>query len=142
MGRPHEKLRQLIANRQIEQLLTACEGALWEPVDQAFCAWLEQCYLSSLGAALLTTLSRLAPNIDPADLHIDLDGWCIWISEAVPGGIGIVSRIAGMLKLRPGEFDLQMQDTLAFRAREQLGAQLQAIANCIARDDLLVGGPL
>lgn len=134
-GRLHEKLRRLIESSDIQLLLDDCAPVLWEQADEAFYGWLQQCYASSLGAALFTTLTRLAPEIDPDDLHMDLDGDTIWISEAVPGGIGIISKIAEIIKARPYEFDLQMQDTLSFCDRQQLGDQLQAVAEQISQGD-------
>ena len=81
VGRLHEKLKQMIENSSIQQMLNDCELALWEPVDKSFCDWLQQCYASSLGAAPFTTLTKLAPDIDPDDLHMDLNGDHIWISK-------------------------------------------------------------
>jgi len=135
VGRLYEKLTHLIATREIEQLLNECAPVLWEPVDEAFSHWLQQCYASSLGAALFATLTRLAPDIDPDDVHLDLDGDQIWISEAVPGGIGILSRIVETIKMHPEEFDLQMQDTLSFCPRQHLGDQLSMLAECLSRND-------
>jgi hypothetical protein len=135
VGRLHEKLRHLIARDGIERLLNECSRVLWEPVDEMFSRWLHQCYASSLGAALFATLTRLAPDIDPDDMHMDLDGRRIWISEAVPGGIGILSRIVETIKTHPEEFDLQMQDTLSSCDRQQLGDQLYMLAEHLSQDD-------
>jgi hypothetical protein len=135
VGRLHEKLKELIATSEVERLLNECAPVLWEPVDEAFFHWLRQCYASSLGAALFATLTRLAPDIDPDDVHMDLDGDQIWISEAVPGGIGILSRIVETIKTHPEEFDLQMQDTLLSCNRQQLGDQLYTLAEYLSQDD-------
>jgi hypothetical protein len=135
VGRLHEKLKQLIESSDIQHLLNDCERVLWEPEDEAFYNWLQQCYSSSLAAALFTTLTRLVPDLDPDDLHMDLDGDLIWISEAAPGGIGIISKIVDIMKTRPYEFDLQMQDTLSSCDRQQLGDQLHAVAEQISQSD-------
>ncbi len=135
VGRLHERLRQLLENDGIQQALQESERVLWAPDDTEFYDWLHQCYASSLGASLFTTLTSLVPDIDPEDLHMDIDGNSIWISEAVPGSIGIITKIVDVLKTRPHEFDLRMQDTLSYCGRQQLDSQLRMVAELVRQGD-------
>ena len=133
VGRLHDRLKQLLADQMIQQALDDCECVLWDLEDSQLSAWLQQCYASSLGAALFATLTQLAPDIDPDDLTLDVDGNSIWISEMTPGGVGILSRIADILAAKPYEFDLQMFDTLQYCDRQQLSTQLSTVADLISQ---------
>ncbi len=135
VGRLHEHLKQLLENDGIQQALLESERVLWAPDDPEFYEWLNQCYTSSIGTSLFTTLTDLAPDTDPEDLHMDIDGNSIWISEAVPGGIGIITKIVDVMKTRPYKFDLQMQDTLSYCDRQQLDSQLRVVAELVRQGD-------
>lgn len=135
VGRLHEKLSQLLEDRQIQSAIADSERVLWEPLENEFFLWLRDCYASSIGSALFTTLVQLVPDIDPDDLTLDIDGDRLWISENIPGGIGIISRIAEVLELRPHDFDLQMLDTLQYCEWQHLANQLDTITEFIAQED-------
>ena len=135
VGRLHEHLKELLENNGIQQALLESERVLWESDDQYFYEWLNQCYASSIGTSLFRTLTELAPDTDPEDLHMDIDGNSIWITEAVPGSIGIITKIVDILKTKPYEFDLQMQDTLSYCDRQQLDSQLRIVAEFLKQED-------
>ena len=134
-GRLHEKFLHLLEDQHIQAALEDCEQVLWEQPDDKFFLWLEQCYASSIGATLFTTLTQLVPDIDSDDLALDIVDDTVWISETTPGGIGIISRLTEILELRPLEFDLQMLDTLQYCEREQLAIHLDMITELLANKD-------
>ncbi len=133
VGRLHDKLRELLAKPTIQQALEECERVLWDREDSQLSDWLQQCYASSLGASLFATLTQLAPDIDPDDLVLDIDGNSIWISEMAPGGVGIISRITDILIKKPYDFDLQMLDILQYCDRQQLATQLSTVADLMSQ---------
>ncbi len=135
VGRLHQKLMGYIADRVVQDALNDNEAVLWDQGDQGLHAWLHSCHMSSLGAALFTALVQLLPDIDADDLVMDVEGDSIWISETTAGGVGLLSRIADAIALRPREFDLQMFDTLQHCDREQLAEQLRTIAHLVDQSD-------
>ena len=136
VGRLHQKLMEYIADRVVQDALNDNEAVLWDQGDQGLHAWLHSCHMSSLGAALFTALVQLLPDIDADDLVMDVEGDSIWISETTAGGVGLLSRIADAIALRPREFDLQMFDTLQHCGREQLAEQLRTIAHLVGQSDV------
>lgn len=131
-GRLHQKLRQLISNPLVIAALRQGERVLWEFDVDDLSPWLETCYRSSLGAALFTALGRLIPDLDTDELVMDIQDDTIWISETTSGGVGLVSRIAEALSLRPRDFELQLMDTVQNCDREQTALQLEAVAGIIS----------
>jgi DEAD/DEAH box helicase/Helicase conserved C-terminal domain len=134
-GHLHDRLVELVKDQEIQQALTDNERVLWDWHDATLPYWLQQCYASSMGATLFTALSRFVPDIDPDDLVLDVNEHTIWISEMTPGGIGLISKIADALTLRPREFELQMLDTLQNCDRDLLATQLRAVAHLVEQSD-------
>jgi hypothetical protein len=126
-GRLQEKLQDFFNNRELQLALEECEAVLWEQPDQDFYNWLQRCYASSLGHVLFATFIHLVPDIDSDDLVMDIEGNNIWISEATPGGIGIISRLMRNLERQPYEFDLQMRQILRHCDRQEIATQLQSV---------------
>ncbi len=127
-GRLQEKLQDFFDNRDLQSALEECESVLWNLPDQEFYNWLQQCYASSLGHALFAALAHMLTDINSDDLVMDIEGNSIWISEATPGGIGVISRLVRNLERQPYEFDLQMQQILRHCSREEIATQLQMVA--------------
>jgi hypothetical protein len=134
-GRLRERLEELIAIPQIAEALAASASVLWAPPDSEFAAWLRQCYAASLGAALFDAVTRVARDINPDDLTMDVEGDTIWIAEQTPGGVGIMQRIVEAIALRPRDLDLQMLDTLRHCDREMLAGQLSTVAGRVQQGD-------
>lgn len=135
VGRLHQKLMEYMADRVVQDALGNNEAFLWDHGDPGLHAWVRSCYISSIGATLLTALLQLLPDLDTDELVMDVEGDNIWISETTAGGIGLISRIADAIALRPREFDLQMLDTLQHCDREQLAGQLRTIAHLVDWSD-------
>ncbi|MGB1252129.1 MAG: protein DpdJ, partial [Candidatus Promineifilaceae bacterium] len=131
-SRLQERLEEHLQNPIVIQVLKEAAVALWSPNQQAFEAWLTDCYASSLGATLFNVVVRLVPDIEPDDLVMDIDTGCIWISEKSLGGIGLITRIADEISQYPRRFELQLLDTLAYCEREQLAGQLDDVTGLIS----------
>jgi hypothetical protein len=131
VGRLHERMLGFMQDPVVISTLEEHEQVLWDSDAPDLTQWLEAWYASSLGSTLHAALSNLVPDVDPDELHMDLDVNRIWISEAAAGGVGLVSRIADALSLRPRDFDLQMEDTVEHCDRQQLSVQLETVASAI-----------
>ncbi|MBX0330989.1 DEAD/DEAH box helicase [Oscillochloris sp. ZM17-4] len=139
-GRLRQRLADLIAASEVAAALTDCSAALWAAPDADLGAWLQECYAASLGAVLFDAVTRVASDIDPDDLTMDVEGDTIWIAERTPGGVGIIQRIAEAITRRPRDLDLQLLDTLRHCDRELLASQLSAVTGLIGQgDDALAG---
>ncbi|NTV65929.1 MAG: hypothetical protein HGA65_20665, partial [Oscillochloris sp.] len=134
-GRLRQHLADLIAAPEVAAALADCGAVLWAAPAAELGAWLQECYAASLGAALFDAVTRVAPDIDPDDLTMDVEGDTIWIAERTPGGVGIIQRIAEAITRRPRDLDLQLLDTLRHCDRELLASQLSAVASLIGQGD-------
>jgi len=130
-GKLHDQLLEYQTNPDIQAALSAAATALWHPNQQDLAEWLSGCYTSSLGAVLFTAVIQLLPDIEPDDLHMDIADGCIWISEAITGGVGLISKIVTAITQHPRQFELQLLDTLAHCHRSQLAQQLRAVVQLI-----------
>lgn len=139
-GRLRQRLADLIAAPEVAAALADCGAVLWAAPDAELGAWLQECYAASLGATLFDAVTRVAPDIDPDDLTMDVEGDTIWIAERTPGGVGIIQRIAEATTLRPRDLDLQLLDTLRHCDRELLASQLSAVASLIGQGDEALAG--
>lgn len=135
-GRLRERLQSLLANPDVVAALTACSAALWSAPDAALEAWLQKCYAASLGAVLFDAVTKVAADIDPDDLTMDVEGNTIWIAERTPGGVGLIQRIAEAITQRPGDLNLQLLDSLRHCDREALASQLFSVAKLVETGDV------
>jgi len=134
-GRLRQRLGELIAKPDVAEALAASHAALWAEPDADLAGWLRTCYAASLGAALFDAVTRVAADVDPDDLTMDIEGDTIWIAEQTPGGVGLIQRIAEAITRRPRDLDLQLLDTLRHCDRELLASQLSAVANLVEQGD-------
>jgi hypothetical protein len=130
-GRLHERLVDLLHDQAVVDALDESSARLWRPDDPNLIDWLALCHRASLGAALFDAVTRLVPDVDPDELHLDVEVDRIWISETTAGGVGLIGRLADALALRPREFDLQMQDTVEHCDRQQLAQDLATISSLL-----------
>jgi DEAD/DEAH box helicase len=135
IGRLQTKLARYLESNPVREALSDNSRVLWTDDDPGLKRWLHECYASSLGAALFATASRLVPDIEPDDLVLDVEGNVVWISEFAAGGVGLVSKIADTIALRPGAFDLQLRDVLEHCQRGELAWQLSTIAALVRSED-------
>ena len=109
-GNQQDKLRQdlagFLADRQVVASLFDLAAILWTPIDVGWEPWLRERYASTVGAAALSAIGSLCPQIDGDSLVLDVtagpreeddvlagtpDG-DIWISEVTPGGNGQIEE--------------------------------------------------
>jgi superfamily II DNA or RNA helicase len=109
-GNQQDKLRQdlagFLADQQVVESLFNLAAILWAPIDAGWERWLRGRYASTVGAAALSAIASLCPEIDAESLVLDVtagpreeddvlagitDGE-IWISEMNPGGNGQIEE--------------------------------------------------
>lgn len=130
-GKLHDQLLEHQTNPDIQSALSSTATVLWQPNQQDLAEWISGCYASSLGATLFTAVTQLLPDIEPDDLHMDVEDQCIWISEATAGGVGLISKIVAAITQHPRQFELQLLDTLTHCHRSQLAQQLRAVVQLL-----------
>lgn len=109
-GNQQDKLRQdlaaLLADRQVVDSLFDLAAILWTPIDAGWEPWLRERYASTVGAAAMSAITSLCPEIDADSLILDITAGPreaddvlagaaqadIWISEATPGGNGQIEE--------------------------------------------------
>ena len=109
-GNQQDKLRQeladFLADQQVVDGLFKLAAILWTPIDAGWETWLRERYASTVGAAALSAITSLCPQIDAESLVLDVRAGTrepddvlagiphgdIWISEMTPGGNGQIEE--------------------------------------------------
>lgn len=109
-GNQQDKLRQdlagFLADRQVVDSLFSLAAILWTPINAGWEPWLRERYASTVGAAALSAITSLCPQIDADSLVLDITAGPreaddvlagiasgeIWISEMTPGGNGQIEE--------------------------------------------------
>ena len=133
-GRLFQTIQDLMGDPEILTTLQEHEKVLWSPPDDEFRNWLSECYVSSLGAAIFSSICRVVPDIQPEDLVLDITQGKVWISETVSGGVGLISRIAESIGQQPRDFELLLMDSIQHCDREHLSHQLNSIVKLIQNE--------
>lgn len=125
-----DKLRQdlagFLADDQVVGNLFSLAAILWTPIDADWEPWLRERYASTIGAAALSAITSLCPQIDIDSLVIDVTAGPreaddvlagiangeIWISEMLPGGNGQIEEIQRQYVEDPRRFFSLMTSAL------------------------------
>ncbi|MBZ9954289.1 protein DpdJ [Mesorhizobium sp. BR1-1-15] len=109
-GNQQDKLRQdlagFLADKEVVDSLFSLAAILWIPIDAGWEPWLRERYASTVGAAALSAITNLCPQIDADSLVLDVTAGPreqddvlagvpngeIWISEMTPGGNGQIEE--------------------------------------------------
>ncbi|MFW7270013.1 protein DpdJ [Gluconacetobacter sp. Hr-1-5] len=157
-GNQQDKLRQdlasFLADRQVVAGLFNLAAVLWTPIDAGWEPWLRERYAATVGAAALSAISSLCPQIDSDSLVLDttagpreeddvlagMPAGEIWISEMAPGGNGQIEEAQRQYVEDPRRFFSLM--TAALRDNDfslsdyQLGRFLAAVVEGDSDDPL------
>ena len=114
----HERLRELCNTPLVQDVLNDLAQILWNPPDKMWDEWAKQRFSATLGGALLEACRQLCPQFDSGDLLLDLDPGPrspdssakadgveeIWLTEASPGGSGVIEEILQRYAADPAGF--------------------------------------
>jgi hypothetical protein len=110
-----ERLKDLRQCFDDEKVLVALDNvvpALWSLPDESWHLWLTKRFLATIGAAFREAIQQTCLDVDAESLLVDLyapgaqsgELATIWISEASPGGGGIIERLVPKLAESPRRF--------------------------------------
>jgi hypothetical protein len=149
LGNQQDKLRQdlagFLADGKVVDSLFSLAAILWTPIDKEWELWLRERFASTIGAAALSAITSLCPQIDAGGLVLDVTAGPreaddvlagiangeIWISETMPGGNGQIEEVQNQYVEDPRRFFSLM--TAALRDNDfslsdfQLGRFLVAV---------------
>lgn len=134
-GRLKEKLYEILIDEEIQNVLFDNSSVLWDDSDEELKVWLLESFQYTVGSVLYSSLISMVPDIDSDDLHMDVVGNNIWISEGVPGGIGLIYKIRNRVSRNPREFELVFLHNLRNCEREQFASYLTDIVNLLSEDN-------
>lgn len=137
--RLRQELQSELSKSEVRRALRSVADVLVDPVDATWDQWLSCTIRTTLGAAVLDAIQQACPQVNGDALWVDVDpglsesgakreGQHIWVSEANPGGNGLIEQVVDLLisqperlyrhieaALSPQEFetiDMQLRDTL------------------------------
>ena len=153
--RVHESLLSLCNDPAVQAALHGLAPVLWSPPDAGWHRWAADRFKSTLGCALLEACQQLCPDMDVADLLLDLDPGPrpagvpppedgveeIWITEAMLGGGGVVEELLRQYAADPRRFFRLAESALAPCDYELIDRELTCVLERSA-DDAEVAGAL
>ena len=134
-----EELRGFLTNSDIIDRLEALVPVLWQPIEvEEWRPWLAERFLATLGAAFRDAIQQMCPSIDADSLLIDIDpgprdtnptgdeGFRdVWITEAEPGGGGVIERFLPEIAESPRRFFELVRSALGPGDFEQADRELR-----------------
>ena len=131
------KLREAFADAVIgDALATLAQQFLVAPVDTSWDDWLRRAQMQTFAAALIDAIQQACPQIDPDDLMVDTDPGPtesgeirpdaeLWITEANPGGNGLIEQVVEAIATRPDHFYRRIEAALRPSEFEQIDLQMR-----------------
>lgn len=129
------ELDDLLKKPDILLELQKLSTLLWEQINISWTEWLNEVYQSTLGAAILKTITDLCPSINSDDLSLDLipklsnsevqnKALDIWITEKTPGGSGLIEEFLIKYSEDPRRFFSMVRASLEIGEFELIDYQL------------------
>ncbi len=146
--RVHDTLLSLCHEPTVQGSLHGLAPLLWAAPDDRWHRWAAERFKSTLGCALLEACQQLCPDMDVADLLLDLDPGPrpaevsppeagveeIWITEAMLGGGGVVEEILRQFAADPRRFFRLAESALAPSDYELIDRELTCVLERSAAD--------
>lgn len=148
----HEKLRELCNTPVVQDVLNDLAQILWNPPNEDWNEWAKRRFKATLGGALLEACRQLCPQFDSEDLLLDLDPGpqvpnCstnsegieeIWLTEASPGGSGVIEEILQQYATDPAGFFRLVESALEPSDFEIIDSELTKLLELTATDSLVI----
>jgi len=145
----HERLRELCHTPLVQDVLNDLAQILWNPLDEMWDEWAKQRFSATLGGALLEACRQLCPQFDSGDLLLDLDPGPrspdspakpegieeIWLTEASPGGSGVIEEILQRYAADPAGFFRLVESALEPSDFEIIDSELTNLLELTDSDD-------
>lgn len=131
------KLREAFADAATrDALATLARQFLVAPIDVSWDGWLRRAQMQTFAAALIDAIQQACPQIDPDDLMVDTDpgptesgeirpNAQLWITEANPGGNGLIEQVVEAIATRPEHFYRRVEAALRPSEFEQIDLQMR-----------------
>jgi hypothetical protein len=131
------KLREAFADVATrDALATLAQQFLVAPVEASWDCWLRRAQMQTFAAALIEAIQQACPQIDPDDLMVDTDPGPtesgeihpdvqLWITEANPGGNGLIEQVVEAIAIRPDHFYRRIEASLRPSEFEQIDLQMR-----------------
>lgn len=148
--RIHDELRIVFRDAAVQRRLGELAGALWDSCAglPEWSEWLTRRYFSTIGHALLSACRALAPDAAESDLLLDINSGPpapdavlersvdgrkeIWVTEAAPGGAGVIEQVFAAYAEDPGRFFFLAQAALQPSDAELVNTELTRIVKWAA----------
>ncbi len=128
-----------------EALAKLAHLTLVADIESSWDLWLQRAQMQSFAAALISAIQQACPQVDPEELIVDLDPGPsetgeirqmaeLWLSEANPGGNGLIEQVVEAIATRPDQFYRRIEAALGPSEFEQIDVQLRDYVHRIGGD--------
>lgn len=131
------KLREAFADAATrDALANLAQQFLVATIDASWDRWFRRAQMQTFAAALIDAIQQACPQIDLDDLMVDTDPGPndsgeirpdaqLWITEANPGGNGLIEQVAEVIATRPEHFYRCIEAALGTSEFEQIDLQMR-----------------
>ncbi|QDV37412.1 protein DpdJ [Tautonia plasticadhaerens] len=146
--RVHGVLLALCRDPAVTRSLESLAPLLWIEPDEGYRAWAAERFKATLGGALLEACQLSCPQLESADLVLDLGAGPrppeapaapegleeIWVTESTIGGGGVVEEVLRAYTADPRHFFRLVESALAPTDFESVDRELSRVAERITTD--------
>jgi hypothetical protein len=132
-GRQFDRTLDLLGEPELKDTLISQAEVLWSHEPEGLDEWLRQQYASSLASVFFTVASALIADVAATDLNLDVeyDQSRFWISETIPGGVGMIARIVEQIARYPRHLEMKLNDIIQHCDRAHLSGELSAVVRLL-----------
>lgn len=128
----------LLGDPAIVERVVEAERHLWAEPDESFNRWITDRILATLAQGLRAAAVTGLEDVLEDDFHVDVlrkpDGGAdIYLTEQVPGGVGLMERVVDRILRSPERFDESFEGCLRSCARDTATRELLTVVANAAR---------
>ncbi|MBN9653282.1 DEAD/DEAH box helicase [Halobacillus sp. GSS1] len=133
-----QRLLDHIQNEQIMEILMDQVSVLYDDLTtyNNFIPWVKERTIATLAASIQEAFSKLVPDVNTEDIHLDIIGSQIWFSEQESGGLGIIAAIASELQNSPSRFESFIHHSIQHCSRDDISRGLTEVTSLLSEDDM------
>lgn len=136
-GKVYRRLLAYIADPSVMRRFIEIARIFYEDIRQHpdIREWLIHTTVATYAAAIQQAVGEMLPDVNTEDLILDIRDGSIWLSEPESGGLGVISKIASVLKMKPALFAEWFTRKIHYCHRDHMAAVLKYTLPLLVQPD-------